>query len=133
MPVFVGGRFDGVEKNIEYYAALDTHDEQSVSSIFKTNSVVEKVGSGDCFMAGLIYGISSQHQPKSIISFAAAAAFGKLQEQSDATKNNIAQIQKILETHQIPEFILNNSHHENKRTSLVDHNINWPCYCDQLH
>jgi 2-dehydro-3-deoxygluconokinase len=93
-------RFDGVENNIKYYAALDTQDEQSVSPTFKTKTVVEKVGSGDCFMAGLIYGISSQHQPKSIISFAAAAAFGKLQELGDATKNNIALIQKILETQQ---------------------------------
>ncbi len=93
-------RFDGVENNIEYYAALDTKEQQSVSPVFKTNTVVEKVGSGDCFMAGLIYGILSKHQPKEIISFAAAAAFGKLQELGDATKNTVEQIQKILGIHQ---------------------------------
>ena len=93
-------RFDGIENNIEYYAALDTLDQQSVSPVFKTNSVVEKVGSGDCFMAGLIYGISSGHKPKEIISFAAAAAFGKLQELGDATKNNVDQVKKILAAHQ---------------------------------
>jgi 2-dehydro-3-deoxygluconokinase len=93
-------RFDGIENNIEYYAALNNLDQQSVSPVFKTNSVVEKVGSGDCFMAGLIYGISSQHQPKEIISFAAAAAFGKLQELGDATKNSIEQVEKILAEHQ---------------------------------
>lgn len=89
-------RFDGVENNIEYYASLDTVIKQSVSPVFRTNTVVEKVGSGDCFMAGLIYGISSQHQPGEIISFAAAAAFGKLQELGDATNNNVEQVQKIL-------------------------------------
>jgi 2-dehydro-3-deoxygluconokinase len=93
-------RFDGIEQNIGYYAALDSLDQQSVSPFFKTTSVVEKVGSGDCFMAGLIYGISSQNQPKEIISFAAAAAFGKLQELGDATSNNIEQIKKILAKHQ---------------------------------
>lgn len=93
-------RFDGLENNIEYYASLDTVDGQSVSPVFKTNSVVEKVGSGDCFMAGLIYGISWGHTPGDIISFAAAAAFGKLQELGDATKNTVEQIQKILTTHQ---------------------------------
>jgi 2-dehydro-3-deoxygluconokinase len=79
-----------------YYASLDTLDGQAVSPLFQIGNVVDKVGSGDCFMAGLIYGIMMQHSPKSIIGFAAAAAFGKLQEQGDATKNNVAQIEKIL-------------------------------------
>jgi 2-dehydro-3-deoxygluconokinase len=57
------------------------------------------VGSGDGFMAGLIYCILSGHQPKNIIGFAAAAAFGKLQEKGDATKNSIQQIEKILAQH----------------------------------
>ncbi len=89
-------RFDGKEENIEYYATLDTAEEQSVSPLFHTESVVDKVGSGDCFMAGLIYGISSRLASADIISFAAAAAFGKLQEKGDATKNSVAQIENIL-------------------------------------
>ena len=89
-------RFDGNDAAIDYYASLDTLDGQAVSPLFQIGNVVDKVGSGDCFMAGLIYGIMMQHSPKSIIGFAAAAAFGKLQEQGDATKNNVAQIEKIL-------------------------------------
>jgi 2-dehydro-3-deoxygluconokinase len=58
--------------------------------------VVDKVGSGDCFMAGLIYGISTNHTATDIISFAAAAAFGKLQEKGDATQNSVKQIENIL-------------------------------------
>jgi 2-dehydro-3-deoxygluconokinase len=92
-------RFDGNEHAIEYYAVLNTKNEQAVSPIFKTIKVVDKVGSGDCFMAGLIYGILSGHQPKNIIGLAAAAAFGKLQEKGDATKNSIQQIEKILAQH----------------------------------
>ena len=88
-------RFDGSVNNIEYYAALNTAEGQSVSPFFKTNDVIERVGSGDCFMAGLIYGIINQHQPKEIISTAAAAAFGKLQEVGDATNNRIQYIKKI--------------------------------------
>ena len=80
---------------------MNNVNEQVVSPIFKTNKIVDKVGSGDCFMAGLIYGISSNHHPKEIIGFAAAAAFGKLQEKGDATKNTVYQIEKILAAHQL--------------------------------
>lgn len=90
-------RFDGDKDMIQYYAALDTKDQQAVSPILQTNTIVDKVGSGDCFMAGLIYGILNQHTAKDIISFAAGAAFGKLQEKGDATKNSVEQINKILQ------------------------------------
>jgi 2-dehydro-3-deoxygluconokinase len=89
-------RFDGVADDIRYYASLDTADHQSVSPVFQTSSVVDKVGSGDCFMAGLIYGIISAHTPEDIIGFAAAAAFGKLQEKGDATHHTVEQVRAIL-------------------------------------
>lgn len=89
-------RFDGDADNIEYYAALNNRNEQFVSPVFKTNQIVERVGSGDCFMAGLIYGLSSGHRGNDVISFAAAAAFGKLQEYGDATNNSVERIKTIL-------------------------------------
>ncbi len=90
-------RFDAIASKIEYYAALNTKVVQVVSPVFHITTVVDKVGSGDCFMAGLIYGIISKQPAEQIISFAAAAAFGKLQEKGDATHNSVAQIQHILD------------------------------------
>jgi len=52
------------------------------------------VGTGDCFMAGLIYGIRHQHTPEENINFAAAAAVGKLYELGDATEQSLEQIKK---------------------------------------
>jgi 2-dehydro-3-deoxygluconokinase len=90
-------RFDASGKEVNYYAALNTLDEQQVSPLFKAKTTVDKVGSGDCFMAGLIYGITNEHPLKNVISFAAAAAFGKLQEKGDATNNSIENVNSILE------------------------------------
>jgi 2-dehydro-3-deoxygluconokinase len=90
-------RFDASGKDVNYYAALNTMNEQHVSPLFKIAATVDKVGSGDCFMAGLIYGISQEHALSDVISFAAAAAFGKLQEKGDATNNSIEKVNAILQ------------------------------------
>lgn len=90
-------RFDGNTDEIRYFATLNTPGEQVVSPVFQTRSVVDKVGSGDCFMAGLIYGITNGLAPDEIISFAAAAAFAKLQEKGDATRNSVEQIKNYLQ------------------------------------
>ncbi len=47
-------------------------------------------------MAGLIHGIVAKNSTDEIISFAAAAAFGKLQEKGDTTKKSLSEIEKLL-------------------------------------
>ncbi|WP_028667431.1 sugar kinase [Runella zeae] len=90
-------RFDAFEAGIQYYTTLYKGGQQYVSPEFKTVKVVDKVGSGDCFMGGLIYGLSQNHAPQDIIDFAAAAAFGKLQEYGDATQQTIKDINETLQ------------------------------------
>ncbi|RZM20476.1 MAG: sugar kinase [Pedobacter sp.] len=90
-------RFDA-GKGIHYYASLNTKEDQFVSPEFNTQSVVDKIGSGDCFMGGLIYGMHREQDAQSVISYAAAAAFGKLQEKSDATRQTVSDVQKVLNT-----------------------------------
>ena len=88
-------RFDAEAGNIRYYAALNTKSEQAVSPEFTTDAIIDKVGSGDCFMAGLIYGLKSKHALQDVIGFAAAAAFAKLHEKGDSTKNTVEYIQQV--------------------------------------
>jgi len=76
----------------EYWAVLQHGPQMAVSKKFAIGNVIDKVGSGDCFMAGLIYGLYQKHAPKDIIDYAAAAAFGKLLETGDATRQTVEQV-----------------------------------------
>lgn len=89
-------RFDKGANGIRYYAALYSGNELYTSPEFECDQIIDKVGSGDCFMAGLIYGLYHQYQPQDIINFAAAAAFGKLQEMGDTTNQTTNQVHFIL-------------------------------------
>lgn len=80
----------------EYFALLRNDEVNTVSGIYPIAEVIDKVGTGDCFMAGLIYGLYQQHEAKAIIDFAAAAAVGKLYEIGDSTKQQIEDVKKIM-------------------------------------
>jgi len=88
-------RFDE-GSGIRYFAALNEGNTQALSKTFRTASVIDKVGSGDCFMAGLIHSAQSGYSNEETINYAAAAAFGKLQEKGDTTSNSINSIKNII-------------------------------------
>lgn len=85
-------RFDE-SGTIRYYATLYREGTLSVSEEHQTDVVVDKVGSGDTFMAGLIYGSYKNLSAQQTVSFAAAAAFNKLFITGDATTSSVADIQ----------------------------------------
>jgi len=76
----------------EYFAVLQHGPERAVSKTFEIKNIVDKAGSGDCFMGGLIYGLSHEHSTDEIINFAASAAVGKLGEKGDSSKQTIEQV-----------------------------------------
>jgi 2-dehydro-3-deoxygluconokinase len=80
----------------EYFAVIQNGSQMKVSKFFELNNVKDKVGSGDCFMAGLIYGLQHNHTPQQIINFAAAAAVSKLGVIGDCTNQTVQQINKLL-------------------------------------
>jgi 2-dehydro-3-deoxygluconokinase len=82
-------RFDST-----YFAVLNFEDELAISQTFVIENAVDKVGSGDCFMAGYVYGLMNNHQPQTIVDFAAAAATGKMMVKGDATSQTIETIKR---------------------------------------
>ena len=80
-------------EEIYYYATLTTRQQHVVSKAYHINSTIDKVGSGDCFMAGLIFSDIQGSDAVEQINFATSAAFGKLQEVGDSTKQTVETIQ----------------------------------------
>jgi len=86
-------RFDE-QGAISYYATYFKNNQLFVSKEHHTDHVVDKIGSGDCFMAGLIYGNYQRMLPQEIIDFAAAAAYRKLFIKGDATTSYVEEIKR---------------------------------------
>jgi 2-dehydro-3-deoxygluconokinase len=84
-------RFDE-KNNSAYYTTLFTGDQFYTSSEFNAQQIINKVGSGDCFMAGLIYGFYNDLGPAQTLEFAAAAAFDKMFIESDTTNKTAEEI-----------------------------------------
>jgi 2-dehydro-3-deoxygluconokinase len=75
-----------------YFGVMFNKNNFYKSPTYNIKEVKNIVGTGDCFMAGLIYGMHHHHTPEQIINFAAAAAVGKLYELGDATEQSPEQI-----------------------------------------
>lgn len=84
---------------IRYFATLKNKTGCFNSVVYRTENIIDKVGSGDCFMGGLIYGIYKNNSAQDIIDYAAAAAFSKLKIKGDATSSSVEDINKIIISH----------------------------------
>jgi len=91
-------RFDANNTNVQYYTALYTGNELYTSHEYQAETIIDKVGSGDCYMAGLIYGFYNNWHPQQTVEFATAAAFEKLFVASDATNRTVEDIQKAMQS-----------------------------------
>jgi 2-dehydro-3-deoxygluconokinase len=95
-------RFDLNENQILYYSSLCNRTHNFQSPEFNIDQIIDKSGSGDCFMAGLISGILHENQPQQILNFATAAAVGKLREMGDGSRQNVRSVNELLQIYQKP-------------------------------
>ena len=89
-------RFDASE-DIRYYTTLWGGNPMHHSAEYKTPYIINKVGSGDCFMAGLIYGFYNGLEPQETLDFATAAAFNKLFVKSDIIDKTVEDIKNTIQ------------------------------------
>jgi len=89
-------RFEEGNK-IRYYASLYENEDIIFSKEYASDSYEDKVGSGDCFMAGLIYGYYQEWDSKEVLDFATAAAYDKLFIKGDSTTSLPEDIIKRME------------------------------------
>lgn len=86
-------RFDA-GAGVRYYATLYQEGRLYQAQEQYAEAIVDKVGSGDTFMAGLIYGNRVALPGGEHINFAAAAAFNKLFIKGDATTASVEEIKQ---------------------------------------
>jgi 2-dehydro-3-deoxygluconokinase len=92
-------RFDH-GNGIQYYTTLYTEDQLYISNEYIADQIAGKVGSGDCFMAGLIYGFYKDMKPEEIVDFATSAAFAKLFTESDFNTTKLEDIKTIVQPYE---------------------------------
>lgn len=86
---------------LRYFSALFTsEDGLLVSSEYTGGQGVDKVGSGDCYMAGLIFGFYHNLSGKQIVDFATAAAYRKLFIEGDTTTMTVNEINSYVLTNE---------------------------------
>ncbi len=97
---YVANTFRFGDPEIEYYTTVFTDGKLEVSQEYSSAHIVDKVGSGDCFMAGLIYGLYKKQPVKEALEFATAAAYGKLFIESDATTMSVEEVKRTIKNEQ---------------------------------
>ena len=71
-------RFMDNPKHNLFYGTYHTAEGNYMSNIYETHELVDRIGSGDAFMAGLIYAMANQENAQDTIESATKAGFKKL-------------------------------------------------------
>jgi 2-dehydro-3-deoxygluconokinase len=72
-----------------YFALSATRTSFEASKKIPVKTVVDRAGSGDCFLAGLLYGIRNGLGSRQQLDLAATAAVHKMQEKGEFTQRSI--------------------------------------------
>ncbi|WP_231389899.1 sugar kinase [Sphingobacterium pedocola] len=66
-----------------FYGTYHSREENGISQIYETNAVIDRIGSGDAFMAGFIHALKNTTDAREIIEIATGAGYQKLFVEGD--------------------------------------------------
>ena len=84
----------GSDEAVRYFGCLYQQGKLYQSRQKDYDGITDRAGSGDCFMAGLLYGNFAGLAGQDTIEFATAAATGKFYEKGDHTRQTVDTVQK---------------------------------------
>ncbi len=76
-------RFMDHSKHNLFFGTYHSHSENTISDTYETQEVIDRIGSGDAFMAGLIHALINNMSAQEIVNFATAAGYQKLFVEGD--------------------------------------------------
>jgi 2-dehydro-3-deoxygluconokinase len=79
-------------------ACLNTGKEFLVSQVYDITDIVDRVGAGDSFAAGLIYGMHSFRSERETLEFAVAASCLKHSIHGDYNRVSVGEVTDLLRT-----------------------------------
>jgi 2-dehydro-3-deoxygluconokinase len=85
----------GADRN-GWSACLRNHDEFLVAPRYEITDIVDRVGSGDSFSAGLIYGLTHYPSAAEALSFATAAACLKHSISGDFNRVSVTEVKRLI-------------------------------------
>jgi 2-dehydro-3-deoxygluconokinase len=77
-------------------ACLNTREEFLVSHVYDITDIVDRVGAGDSFAAGLIYGMHGLSGPRETLEFAVAASCWKHSIPGDYNRVSVSEVTDLL-------------------------------------
>ncbi|SFQ32406.1 PfkB family carbohydrate kinase [Parafilimonas terrae] len=81
---------------LEYFATIFGNNNFYNSATYSTDNIIDKSGTGDSFMAGIIYGVYNHLPLQQLINFAAGAAFQKLFIKGEAMNKTVDEIKNFI-------------------------------------
>ncbi len=91
-------RFEAGE-GINYSTTLFSEGKLYNSTLYTADKIINKVGSGDTFMGGLLFGITNGLSNQETLEFATAAAYKKLFIPTDSTSTTKEEILETIKNH----------------------------------
>ncbi|MFT4155012.1 sugar kinase [Parafilimonas sp.] len=86
-----------LKKNkLECFATIFGNNNFYSAATYSSDKITDKSGSGDCFMAGLIYGVYNHLPFQQLINFATGAAFQKLFVKGEVLNKTVDEIKAFI-------------------------------------